>query len=831
MTDIFKEYAPHYWAAGLQVIPLYPHAKKPAISSWQTYSARASTEGERDIWLDSFPSGNIGLVLGAASGLVALDVDTDEPKVLKVIEDVFPPSPWVRRGARGYVKLYRYQGQQAFKIKAADGTSICDFLATGQQVVLPPSIHPDTGRPYEANCDLLGDGLLAQIPSLPNNIEEILKDALRVVGIQTQVKGLNRLVDWVPAGGRDNEVVRKAGLMSMIVLRGERTLKEALDQIEQWASDNIEKVWGDDIPAGKASQKLVDYLKKDVFGAQKKPLPANWDDGLSDAEKDALGLGAVSDLNRRFSYEEVRAFFSAQVELGAATANDGAMMTLIEDVCARIATNCDQGGPGAMTTLEVDMLLRYVVSTAGRQVTIAALRKRIAELRQGEIKGTDHSEIARAVLEEIGRTGELRCQHDQLWQWVGSHWKEYPERDIITLVATSYGHYPSSKKHGDHIGIMKVLKSLIRGSLKKNSINGINFVNGYLTEDLELRPHDIDYGCTYVLPYPYNPALGGKATLFMGMLAAYWGDDPDFAQKVEALQQAYAATMFGLSPRFQRCYCVQGVAGSGKTRIIEIIKGLMPAGVSSTLPPTDWGGKFELAEMAGKLINIAGELDETAKIDGAIFKQVVEGAELTAQYKFMSPFQYRPIAAQWFASNHLPTGRDSSDGFARRWLIFRFNKPLDKAVKREADYHERVLLEEREAIAAWAVQGLAGLKAANEYILPPSHAYVVDEMMNKMNSVRFFLASLKEQDKILLGAGEHNETQTTDTSTDHLFTAYRSFCIGSANVSPVGFQSFLSRMEELKDSFGFQVHKYKREGSGTTAVAYRYLTLVARKAA
>ncbi len=47
--------------------------------------------------------------------------------------------------------------------------------------------------------------------------------------------------------------------------------------------------------------------------------------------------------------------------------------------------------------------------------------------------------------------------------------------------------------------------SLVNGKLKTVDINGLNFANGFLTENLDLLPHSQEFGCEYVLPYRYLP--------------------------------------------------------------------------------------------------------------------------------------------------------------------------------------------------------------------------------------------------------------------------------------------------------------------------------------
>lgn len=131
----WKELSQQYIDAGFSVIPLI--GKRALTSGWQKYNYE----------LPEFPlslSGQtgIGLCTGPASGIAAIDIDTDDKEIL----DLIPYSPVVRRGKKGEVRFYQYKkGIDSFKL---DGHKIEIFSSSGQ-VVLPPSIHPDTKRPYE----------------------------------------------------------------------------------------------------------------------------------------------------------------------------------------------------------------------------------------------------------------------------------------------------------------------------------------------------------------------------------------------------------------------------------------------------------------------------------------------------------------------------------------------------------------------------------------------------------------------------------------------------------------------------------------------------------
>jgi putative DNA primase/helicase len=61
--------------------------------------------------------------------------------------------------------------------------------------------------------------------------------------------------------------------------------------------------------------------------------------------------------------------------------------------------------------------------------------------------------------------------------------------------------------------------------------------------------------------------------------------------------------------------------------------------------------------------------------------------------------------------------------------------------ERILNFAEVVIAEEREAIAAWVVDGLKRLLAQKEYTLPPSHKRLENLVLRSNNSVAAFLQS------------------------------------------------------------------------------------------
>ncbi|MBD9544271.1 bifunctional DNA primase/polymerase [Ensifer sp. ENS04] len=795
-SNIFATYAPLYWEAGLPAIPLIYQEKRPAIPRWQTYSDAFPTKEDQQGWLTAFASGNIGLPMGPSSGLVAIDIDTEDPVVLQVLDRILPPSPWHRVGRKGRVQIYRWTGERTARIKDEDGAMICEILSKGTQFVLPPSIHPDTKLPYTANAELYE--IAKDAPPLPMDFERVLKGALREAGVNVSTGGSNKTLSYVPAGARDATMVWMAGLLARGVLRGERPLLQALGEMQAWVENFVEKVVGDPLTVEKAQGKVIEFLIRDVTGEANKALPLGWDEGLSQEDIERLGLSFTED-DKTWSVQQILDMLALEFERHPDVRTEG-RMSAINVALDRIVRSNPVMGP-----LDEGMVLKFIVTQQKGSISLTDLKKQLNTLRRGDIAGESHSELAEACLSFLKQYGDIRYDASKFWQWRGAAWVTCQESELLKIISENYGAYPAGKRQSDHGGILRVMKAVAAAPLRTSYVKGVNFANGYLTEKLELVPHAPDYGMTYTLPYRYTPEKAGHMPMFDAFLNDCWVTDADYGDKLLALQEAIGVSLMGQAPQFEMAFLLFGQAGSGKSVMQAIMKGLVPFGSSASIPPTDWGDRFLPAELFGKIINFAGELSESRPIPGDIFKKIVSGEDLTVQYKNGQPFSFEPEAANWFNSNFLPKTRDSSEGFNRRWLILEFNNRVAPS-KRIIDLDQQILEHEREAIVAWAIQGYRRLIENGKFTMPTSCLALVEAMAADNNTVRHFLTSPGTR---LMWGAEHV------TSMAEMHTRYWEFMLSTGSSNRANLAKFAKMMKELAGSMPFDI-----EIRGTGEVFY-----------
>lgn len=773
MSDkILYDNAYKYWEKGLSVIPLRKMDKMPIIYRWQEYADKPIPEDQKRFWLTSYPDANIGLALGPQSNVTIIDIDTDDERIIKAIINSLPPSPWVRIGRKGMALAYKYSGVRTFRLNTAKGERVVEYLSRGTQVVLPPSIHPSTKLPYTSNVELYT--VLDELPTLPDNIEDVIRASLSlVVEMEKKTSSKFRYSEKISLGARDTKLNQHAGFAATKVLNGEQTLVQAMNNLQAWAEENVERVSGDEIDIEKGCRQIIGYLLSDV-NTKNRILPTGWDEGLSQEQKQAWGL-MLSEDKEEWTSEQILTYINKTfTEMG----KDNPKRTVeVEFLLGKINKSKN------LTTLQIGEILQTLRIASGLQ--IKHFKDRLKEMDKGEIEGLNHTEIALQAIKEFESKGYmLRYHNSEFYNWEGTHWEPLNTSKIWELIAREYGHLPAAKKASDHTGILKVMSQLLPKDIKTIDIDGVNFRNGFLTPDLRLVPHSPDFGMTYVMSYNYKPELADRAFKFEELIYTSWGHCEDYQEKRQALREAMAITMFGKAPSFQKAFLLYGTGQCGKSQVLEVISNLVPPEAKSNLAPDSWGEKFVLANLSGKLLNLAGELAEDKYIPGKSFKELIDGTPISSEFKFKDTFTFTPKAAHWFASNYLPKTRDTSSGFNRRWLMFYFDKVIPTK-EQILDIGKIIVNEEIEAIAAWAIQTYPDVLKRGHYTLPKSHLYFSNELSLYNSIVRQWLGA-----RISTSKG-------SKVDEDKLYNNFFGYCATSGHTKILQRQNFIVELDQF----------------------------------
>lgn len=218
---IFKNEAPKFWAMSLPVIPL--NGKIPVNPGWQGNLGGIPNEEKQRELVAAHPNNDIGMLLGVPVGgdevLVALDVDDD--RLLKLVLQLLGLNRGEsravgsgKRGKKGATIFARaLKSLKSTVIKGGGGLGNIDFLAAGKMTVMPPSIHPDTGKPYEVFGKSLLEVDFANLPEITEHHVKLMKAAIGsehaivlIEGKATHDAGVALAATLVRAGATDEEV-------------------------------------------------------------------------------------------------------------------------------------------------------------------------------------------------------------------------------------------------------------------------------------------------------------------------------------------------------------------------------------------------------------------------------------------------------------------------------------------------------------------------------------------------------------------------------------------------------------------------------------------------
>lgn len=130
--------------------------------------------------------------------------------------------------------------------------------------------------------------------------------------------------------------------------------------------------------------------------------------------------------------------------------------------------------------------------------------------------------------------------------------------------------------------------------------------------------------------------------------------------------------------------------------------------------------------------------------------------------------------------------RDTTRGFIRRWLILDFNKPVREEDKIE-NLAEMLVAEEREAIAAWALEGLRRVLDNRGFTLPDCHKHRIRQMRRINNSVQAFLEDTRGYQ--MVDGGEVKAREVYDSYAFKISQVKRG--------APVSFERFMQMVEDL----------------------------------
>lgn len=319
-------------------------------------------------------------------------------------------------------------------------------------------------------------------------------------------------------------------------------------------------------------------------------------------------------------------------------------------------------------------------------------------------------------------------------------------------------------------------------------------VTGTLRESrpmLEISPRDLDADC-FLLCTP-----AATYDLRMGMAGAREHSPEDFITKMTSVSpsdkgercwlDSLALIFCGRQDFIDYVQMICGLAAIGKVYVEALI---IAYGDGRNGKSTFWNAvsrvlglysgnisadtltigcrrniKPEMAEVKGKRLLLAAEMQEGARLNDSTVKQLCSTDDVFAEKKYKDPFSFKPCHTLVLYTNHLPKVSASDDGIWRRLIVIPFSAKIEGRSDIK-NYGEYLYQNAGESILAWIIEGARKVIALDYKIpVPECVRRAIVEYRERNDWFAHFIS-----DRCDIGK-DYRESSSA------LYLSYRNYCI------------------------------------------------------
>lgn len=180
-------------------------------------------------------------------------------------------------------------------------------------------------------------------------------------------------------------------------------------------------------------------------------------------------------------------------------------------------------------------------------------------------------------------------------------------------------------------------------------------------------------------------------------------------ETIDYLQRALGYTLTGITTE-EILFVCYGFGANGKSVFANVVSSIMadyaqmaPASLLTVRRDGDAGPRNDIARLCGARGLQINELQQGDRLDEQVVKMLAGREMLSARFLHREFFDFWPTAKPWLRTNHRPIITGEDDGIWRRIHLIPFKR---KFAEHERDpWLEQKLLDERDGILAWMVQG------------------------------------------------------------------------------------------------------------------------------
>lgn len=219
----------------------------------------------------------------------------------------------------------------------------------------------------------------------------------------------------------------------------------------------------------------------------------------------------------------------------------------------------------------------------------------------------------------------------------------------------------------------------------------------------ELQPFSPNVVITNRIPWDYNPnAYSELADKTLDKIACH---DED----IRLLIEECIGYCFYRSNVFRKAFILTGKGSNGKSTFIDVLHKVLGSENIAALDLKNLGDRFLKASLFKKLANIGDDISDEFIPDPSLFKKIVSGDRIQAEFKGQDSFDFNPYVKLVFSANNIPRMKDKTGAVISRLVIIPFNAEFSE---NSSDYDPDIKykLQGQESLEYFIRIGIEGLK-------------------------------------------------------------------------------------------------------------------------
>ena len=268
-----------------------------------------------------------------------------------------------------------------------------------------------------------------------------------------------------------------------------------------------------------------------------------------------------------------------------------------------------------------------------------------------------------------------------------------------------------------------------------------------------------------------------------------WFEDVD---GVVSFLQEYLWWLFVSDTKYERSLMLYWSGANWKWVLLNIINEMLGKTNCSNIGLHEINNDQYLYNLIGKLVNIDSDMQQNVQLDSWIIKKLISGEVLSAKGLYKQPIEFKSFVRLLLATNELPYLKTIDNSIKRRFVFIHLKQSF---YGRENPNLKKELLEERDSIFVWVVEGLKRLLDRDWFDIPKELEGELLKFIKENDTIELFL------DEWIVEKHEKEKIYNKD-----LYILYRIFC-NESWYKPLSKRKFNSRLidkgfEKFRDSYG-----------------------------